>query len=292
MNLSLGQPLEPHLPPLQMAVVGHVEWVEFLWVDHLPAPGEIIRASKSLQQPAGGGAVIAAQMAKLVGSAQFFTALGRDELGERAQAELQALGLELHVAWRDAPTRRAVTFIDSDGERTITVIGERLSPTAADPLPWERLAQCDGVFITAADAAAVRLARRARVLAATPRLGLGTLQTAAVPLDLLVGSALDPSEQVPANALDPAPTMTVATEGARGGYTVPGGRFEALDRGAPLGDSYGAGDSFAAGLTTALAAGLPREQALALACRCGAACLDGCGAYGGQLRLQPGLNQG
>ncbi len=279
-------PAHPPLPRhLQLAVVGHVEWVEFLWVDHLPGPGEILRASASLQQPAGGGAVVAAQMAKLVGSAQFFTALGRDELGERALAELQALGLEVHVAWREAPTRRAVSFIDSDSERSITVIGERLSPSAADPLPWERLASCDGVFLTAADPAAVRLARRAKLLAATPRLGLETLQAAAVQLDALVGSALDPSEQLPPGALDPAPKITVATEGARGGYTVPGGRFVALERGAPLGDTYGAGDSFAAGFSAGLAAGFSREQALALGCRCGAACIDGRGAYAGQLQL-------
>jgi ribokinase len=48
-------------------------------------------------------------------------------------------------------------------------------------------------------------------------------------------------------------------------------------------DTYGAGDSFAGGLTYGLAAGLSTEEALALAARCGAACVTGRGPYEGQL---------
>jgi ribokinase len=48
-------------------------------------------------------------------------------------------------------------------------------------------------------------------------------------------------------------------------------------------DTYGAGDSFAAGLTFALGSGLDVEKALALAARCGAWCVAGKGPYGNQL---------
>jgi ribokinase len=48
-------------------------------------------------------------------------------------------------------------------------------------------------------------------------------------------------------------------------------------------DAYGCGDSFAAGLTYGLAAGMPVDEAVALAARCGAAVLAGRGAYGHQL---------
>ena len=54
--------------------------------------------------------------------------LGRDSLGEQALEQLQALGLRVSVVWRDQPTRRAITYIDADGERSITVVGQRLSP--------------------------------------------------------------------------------------------------------------------------------------------------------------------
>ncbi|MFL6244316.1 MAG: PfkB family carbohydrate kinase, partial [Acidimicrobiia bacterium] len=49
-------------------------------------------------------------------------------------------------------------------------------------------------------------------------------------------------------------------------------------------DAYGAGDSFAAGLTYGLASGRSPEEALALGARCGAACVTGRGPYAGQLR--------
>jgi ribokinase len=274
--------------PLLLAVVGHVEWVTFLRVPALPRPGEILRASELLEQAAGGGAVVAAQMARLVDGVEFFTALGRDALGERCASELAARGLTLHIAWRDAPTRRAITFIDGTGERTITVFGERLSPWASDDLPWQRLAYCDGVFVTAADAAALRWARGARVLAATPRLGLPLIRSAGLSIDALVGSANDPGESYAPGALDPARGGSIGTEGASGGFSLPGGRFRAQQRRAVEqeggdGDSYGAGDSFAAGFTTALAAGWSLEQALTLGARCGAACITGRGAYAGQL---------
>mgnify|MGYP003340632757 CR=1 FL=1 len=70
----------------------------------------------------GRGAVVAVQMARLTGQrVPFFTALGRDRCGAEAAERLDALGLELHVAWRDAPTRRGITFIDASGERTIKI---------------------------------------------------------------------------------------------------------------------------------------------------------------------------
>lgn len=271
----------PALPPLRLAVVGHVEWVSFLAVDQLPAAGLIGHAERFLEEPAGGGAVVAVQLARLLGRpVPFFTALGRDAIGEQAVEGLEALGLELHVAWREGPTRRGVSFVDGQGDRSITVIGERLTPTAADPLPWELLAECDGVFATAADAAALRMCRAARLLAATPRLRLETLRQAEVGLDALIGSGLDPGEAVPEGSLPLAPRWRIATEGAAGGRVEPGGRFTAPTLSEPVVDTYGCGDSFAAGVTAGLAAGWSLEQAVSLGCHCGASCASRFGPYG------------
>lgn len=278
----------PPLPDLRMAVIGHVEVVSFITVETLPQPGTISHAIRADEAAAGGGAVVAVQMARLVGAGvPFFTALGDDALGHQAASSLEALGLELHVAWRSAPTRRAVTFIDSSGERTITVIGERLTPLADDPLPWGRLAGMDGVFVTAADARTLRQARASRVLAATPRVRLPVLQEAAVALDALIGSALDPGERTSVGDLSPEPRLRIATAGSRGGMRIPGGPFLAPSRQRAIVDTYGAGDSFAAGVTTGLAAGWTVEEAISLGCHCGSACLDGAGPYGAQLTLRP-----
>ena len=46
-----------------------------------------------------------------------------------------------------------------------------------------------------------------------------------------------------------------------------------------MGDAYGCGDSFAAGLTFALGRDRRIDEALELAARCGAACLTGAGPY-------------
>ena len=78
---------------MRAAVVGHVEWIEFGRVDHVPAPGEIVHVSESWQEPGGGGAVAAVQLAKLAGGGTLYTALGDDEIGHRAKRELEELGL-------------------------------------------------------------------------------------------------------------------------------------------------------------------------------------------------------
>src|SRR5947199_8592550 len=129
---------------MRVAVVGHVEWVEFLRVPHVPAAGDIVHASEVFEQAAGGGAVAAVQLRKLAGGCLFLTALGDDEIGRRAVADLEARGVRVEVAWREREAqRRAVTFVDDHGERTITVLGDRLVPRASDRLPWDELAECD-----------------------------------------------------------------------------------------------------------------------------------------------------
>jgi ribokinase len=271
---------------LKVAVVGHVEFVEFLEVAHVPAAGEIVHARRSFTEPAGGGAVAAVQLARLAGGATLFTAFGDDEVGRRSAAGLERLGVRVRAAWRREPQRRAVTFVDDGGERTITVIGDRLAPAGADALPWEELGDCDAVYVTAGDPEALRAARRARLLVATPRVG-PALARSGVELDALVHSAGDPGESYARGDLDPEPRLVVATRGVDGGsYTAVAGRggtWQAAPLPGPVVDTYGAGDSFAAGLTLGLGAGLEVEAALALAARCGAACVTGAGPYGARL---------
>jgi ribokinase len=272
--------IDPALAQLELAVVGHMEWVSFVAVEQLPAAGVVQHARAFREEPAGAGAVVAVQLARLTGRrVHFFTALGRDATGEQAAARLEQLGLEMHVAWRDAPSRRGVSFVDGDGERSITVIGERLRPEANDPLPWQRLASCHGVFVSAADAPGLRHCRQAGVLTATPRLGLPVLESSGVAVDALIGSALDPAEQVASGALSQPPRLRIATEGAAGGWSLPGGRYRAEPLTHPPVDSYGCGDSFAAGVTAGLAAGWSPAEAIALGARCGAACAVLFGPY-------------
>jgi ribokinase len=268
---------------MRVAVVGHVEWVEFAHVERVPAPGEVVHALDTFAEPAGGGAVAAAQAARLAGAATLFTALGDDELGERSRERLTALGVTVRAAVRAAPTRRALTFLDATGERTITTLNARLVPERSDPLGWEELADFDAVYFTSGDAAALRAARAARVLVASPR-GRGAFVDGGEPLDALVLSAGDTLERGWAAELDPPPRLTVMTAGAGGGTWTDGegsaGGWQATPVPGPVADSYGCGDAFAAALTFALGRGDRLEPALELAAGCGAECLARRGPYG------------
>jgi ribokinase len=268
---------------MQVAVVGHVEWVEFARVDELPSPGEIVQARETWEVAGGGGAVAAVQLANLAGSCLFFTALADDELGRRSKAELEARGVTVYAGRAPAPQRRAFTHVDDGGERTITVIGEKLRPSGEDAsLPWEELSRCDAVYFTGGDNAALRAARRANALVATSR-ELPTLRAAGVEIDVVVGSGEDAGERFEPGDLDPPPKIVVTTAGALGGWIRPGGPFRAAPIPGPVSDAYGCGDCFAAGLTYGLGRGLPVDEAVAIGSRCGAMVLTSRGPYERQL---------
>jgi ribokinase len=260
-----------------------VEWVEFVRVEAVPRPGEIAHALETWEEPAGGGAVAAVQLARLAGSCSLFTALGSDELGRRSRSELGRLGVEVRAIPDAEPTRRAFTFVDGVGERTITVLGEKLRPRGGDSrLPWAELAGLDAVYFVSGDEEALHHARLARVLVATAR-ELAILREAAVQLDALVGSGEDEGELYRPGELEPPPEVVVTTAGGLGGWVQPGGPFRPAPLPGPIVDAYGCGDSFAAGLTFALARGDSVEEAVALAARCGAAVMTGRGPYEAQL---------
>jgi ribokinase len=268
---------------MKVAVVGHVEWVEFARVDELPSAGEIVHTLESWEEAAGGGAVAAVQLVNLAGSCLFFTALAGDDLGRRSKKELEARGVIVHGGHAEGAQRRAFTHVDDGGERTITVIGEKLRPSGEDgSLPWEELARCDAVYFTGGDVAALRAARRANVLVATSR-ELPTLQAAGVQVDVLVGSGEDAGERFELGELDPAPRIVVTTAGGLGGWIRPGGPFRAAPIPGPVADAYGCGDCFAAGVTYGLGCSLPVDEAVAIGARCGATVLTSKGPYERQL---------
>ena len=283
--LKRSGPVSCETGGMRIGVVGHVEWLQFLRVAHVPARGEILQASSGWEEAGGGGSVAAAEIARLTGAATLFTALGDDDWGHRAKAELEGLGVRVEAAFRPEPQRRAVTFTDDDGERTITLIGNKLRLRIEEPLPWEELAAYDGIYFTAGEPDVLRAARRARVLVATARELPTLLAAPELELDAVVSSANDPSEKY-SGELPRAPRLVVRTDGASGGSYEPGdGRWAPAPLPGVLVDSYGAGDCLAAGLTVGLAEGRAVPEALTLAAGSAARALTRQGAHGG-------LNQG
>jgi ribokinase len=256
----------------RVAVVGHVEWVEFLPVARLPHQAEVINAAGGFLRAGGGGSVAAVVLAGLDAEVDFFCALGRDDNGRAALAELEGRGVRVHVAWREAPTRRATTLLEPGGERTIITIGERLEPRGADELDWALLGDARSVYFTAGDAGALGHARRSPVLVASPR-ARDVLETTIV--DAIVFSQGDDDERAWAEHAARHARLLVATDGARGGrwWGSSDGHWAAAPLPGPPRDSYGCGDSFAAAFTLGLGQGDSVGDAAALGAQAGALAL-------------------
>src|SRR5271155_670770 len=143
-----------------VAVVGHVEWVQFARVGHVPRAGEVVHASDPFEEPAGGGAGAAVQLPRLAGAASLVTELGDDEYARRSVTRLTELGVDVRAAVAQAPSRRAVTLVDEAGERTITPFGSRLEPRGGEGQErWSALEGIDSLYFTAGDEAELRVAR-------------------------------------------------------------------------------------------------------------------------------------
>lgn len=263
----------------QIGVVGHVEWVDFLQVPRFPHPGEVLAADGGFTRAAGGGGVAAGVIAEFGADVDFFCAFGRDADGQAAAAQLEERGVRVHVAWREEPTRRAMTLLETNRERTIITLGERLEPRGADELEWDRLRTADAVYFTAGDTGALGAARQARVVVATPR-ARHALEGVGPTVDALVFSAEDADESTWASRMASRARLLVATEGARGGrwWGESEGRWAPAPLPGPPRDSYGCGDSFAAAFTLGLGRGDSVQDAAALGAKAGARCLTRVGA--------------
>lgn len=267
--------------------MGHVEWVDFVCVRGFPRRGAVSHADGAFAHAGGGAVVAAAVLADLGAEVDLFCALGRDANGEAAAAELSARGVHVRAAWRESPTRRVVTLLERDGERTIVTIGERIQPHGDDDLAWDRLDAADGVYFTAGDGGAAALARRARMMVSTPR-AREALAGGGVNVDALVYSAGDGDEVRWAQRLAPHARLLVVTEGAQGGHWKPtargdrmgtgGGRWPAAALPGPRRDDYGCGDAFAAGFTFGLASELSVPAAAEIGAERGARALTTVGA--------------
>ena len=265
---------------LKLAVIGHTEWINFLEVDHLPKAGIIGHSIQSLELPAGGAVVIAKTLKELTNNeVHFFSSLGNDFYGKKSYEFLERMGIKLHIAWRDIPTRRGFSLVDKKGERSITIIGKRLQPAYNDNLNWGILKSMDGIFITAADKMLFRIARASKILCSTPRTGLDIINDSKVELDALLGSNLDPGEKYSLSDINIKPRLIIKTEGKSGGILIPGGRYKALSNTNNLIDSYGCGDSFAAGILYGLSSNWNIEKTLTVAKILGRNCSQVFGPY-------------
>ena len=117
---------------VRAAVVGHVEWIEFVPVERVPRAGEIVGALESWEEAGGGGSVAAVQLSLLADSVLFFTVARRRRA--RAGARWRSSRSGASRSTRRSSSRRsgkAFTYVDETGERTITTIGPKHRPARA-----------------------------------------------------------------------------------------------------------------------------------------------------------------
>ena len=241
---------------VRLSVIGHVEWVTFARAPFVPGPGEIVHLEEPFSQPAGGGAVTAVALARMGAEVTFYTALGSDG---RSQEVLEAYGVRVEAARRDRPQTEVLALLDPAGERTLFVVGENDAPVAADPLPWDEIAADAGCYFTGYDPETVRLGRRAPVLVVTAR-RFDALAASGVRADALVGSGRDRGERFDLDRLAEQPRHVIVTDGAHGGSG-----YDAAPVPGPIVDTYGAGDTFVAGVLFGLASGWELDPTLAFA---------------------------
>ena len=98
-------------------------------------------------------------------------------------------------------------------------------------------------------------------------------------LDGLIGSNLGPGEVFSLDELILKPKFVIKTEGENGGIIFPGGRYKAIENKAMKVDSYGCGDSFAAGILYGLSSNWDIEESLNLAKIMGRDCSEHFGPY-------------
>ena len=116
----------------------------------VPAPGEISHSFDQWEEAGGGGGVAALQLALLADEAHLFTALGDDDLGRRAKAELEARGSSSTMRPTSVPSAGRSPRSTRTGERTITTVGPKARPRGHDDrLPWHELGTMDAVFFVA-----------------------------------------------------------------------------------------------------------------------------------------------
>ena len=90
-------------------------------------------------------------LARMGADVTFFTSLGPDTDAGSDHREPWRGGSRR--AKRAKPQTRVLAVVDPNHDRTLFVIGENDHPTADDPLPWDELAEMDGVYFTGQDPA-------------------------------------------------------------------------------------------------------------------------------------------
>lgn len=286
-------------------MVGSINVDLVLRVDRLPRPGETIADGTFERRGGGKGANQAVAAARAGAKVHFVGAVGDDDLGERALADLREEGIDVSSICRltDAPTGVAAVVVDAAGENQIAVasganakldevtVQEKLvgQDISSDAVCLLNLEIPDAPIVAAARWAHAAGLRSTVVNPAPARplpgevMELGVVLTPnageAVALGRVPGTDPEGAAQELSSMIK---GVVVVTLGAGGALMVSGRerrRFAAPSVSAV--DATGAGDAFNGALAAALAQGLDLPQAVERAVAAGSCSVQAPGARGG-----------
>ncbi len=252
-----------------VTVVGSINLDLVATVPRLPRPGETLTGAELDHVPGGKGANQAVAAARLGAEVRFVGAVGGDDFGRQATAELTAAGVDLSALQEaGAPTGVALILVDEAGENQIVVVpgaNHALDPAAIDVGEPDALV-CQLEIRDEAIEAALRQTDAFFCLNAAPARPVSTaiLERA----DLIVANSLE----LEALGSSPLGALFAVTLGAEGALLLENG--EEVARAVPPAvdavDGTAAGDAFTACLVVSLLEGREREEALRRACAAGA----------------------
>jgi ribokinase len=262
-------------------VVGSVNADLVVRLPALPRPGETVTGGTFERHGGGKGANQAVAAARAGAAVRMVAAVGDDDLGAEAIAELEAEGVEVAAVQRlaDTPTGVALIAVDEAGENQIAVASGANHALAADAVERALAGAAPGGVVLLSleipDAAVLAGARAARAAGLT--VVLNPAPARALPDALLALSPLltpnadeacalggEPEPEAAARALaERTGAPVVVTIGAGGALLADGGSVERLP--APevdVVDTTGAGDAFNGALACALAGGAALDAAV------------------------------
>lgn len=256
------------MPP-SVCVVGSINLDLVARVEELPEPGETVTSASLSYVPGGKGANQAVAAARLGADVRFVGALGDDDFGRHAVANLRESGVDLTRAQVvRSTTGLALIFVDDAGENQIVVVPG--ANHALDPAHVE---------IGEPDALVSQLEIRDEAIEAGLEGFAGFFCLNAAPAREVSSAILERADLIVANSLEldalgstAMGTLFALTLGAEGALLIDDG--EEVARAAPpeveAVDGTGAGDAFTACLVVSLLEGRDREEALRRACAAGA----------------------
>jgi ribokinase len=243
------------VPDVALTVVGSINLDLVARVERLPRAGETLTGLGFERFPGGKGANQAVAAARLGAAVRMVGAIGSDDLGLEALAELHTAGVEFHLH-RSGTTGIALILVAEDGENQIVVVPGANADVAATSPEGAVLAQLE-----VPDEVVLAAGRKASFFA----LNAAPARPIDVEPDLLIVNRLE-REVVSRGKL------VAVTYGAEGAALFEDG--EEVARATPphvqAVDGTAAGDAFAACLVVSLLEGRPREAALRRACAAGA----------------------